>query len=103
MTLKDTQLFYLVIKFKKPFGVPKDCTRRKTMRATHIIFFFMLTVTMIINNSVIISSKNPKLKYEDSEKLKADLVNSVVFKLHQIKQRHFFWDTRYRSFWVNFL
>ena len=38
---------------------------------------------------------NFKLKYEDSENIKADLVNTVVFNLHRIKRRAFFWDTRY--------
>ena len=31
-----------------------------------------------------------KLKYEDSENIKADCVNTVVFNLHQIKRRAFF-------------
>ena len=30
------------------------------------------------------------LKYEDSENVKADHVNTVVFNLHQIKRRAFF-------------
>ena len=39
---------------------------------------------------------NFKLKYEDSENITADRVNTVVFNLHQIKRRaFFFWDTRY--------
>ena len=44
---------------------------------------------------------NFKLKYEDSENIKADRVNTVVFNLHQIKRRAFFFffggggDTRY--------
>ena len=38
---------------------------------------------------------NFKLKYEDSENIKADRVNTVVFTLHQIKCQAFFWDTRY--------
>ena len=33
---------------------------------------------------------NFKLKYENSENVKADCVNTVVFKLHQIKRRVFF-------------
>ena len=33
---------------------------------------------------------NLKLKYEDSENIKACLVNTVVFNLHQIKRRAFF-------------
>ena len=38
---------------------------------------------------------NFKLKYEDSENVKANHVNTVVFNLHQIKRRaFFFWDTR---------
>ena len=38
---------------------------------------------------------NFKLKYEDSENIKADRVSIVVFKSHQIKHRAFlFWDTR---------
>ena len=38
---------------------------------------------------------NFKLKYEDSENIKADRVNIVVFNLHQIQRRaFFFWDTR---------
>ena len=32
---------------------------------------------------------NFKLKYEDSENLKADCVNTVVFNLHQIKRQAF--------------
>ena len=31
-----------------------------------------------------------KLKYEDSENIKADRLNTVVFNLHQIKSRVFF-------------
>ena len=37
---------------------------------------------------------NFKLKYEDSENIKADRVSTVAFNLHQIKRRTFFWDTR---------
>ena len=37
---------------------------------------------------------NLKLKYEDSENIKLDLVNTVVFNLRLIKRRAFFWDTR---------
>ena len=33
---------------------------------------------------------NFKLKYEDSENMKIDRVNTVVFNLHQLKQRNFF-------------
>ena len=33
---------------------------------------------------------NFKLKYEDSENIKADRVNTVVFSLHQIKHGAFF-------------
>ena len=33
---------------------------------------------------------NFKLKYEDSENIKTDRVNTVVFNLHQIKRRAFF-------------
>ena len=36
------------------------------------------------------------LTYEDSENIKTDRVSTVVFNLHQIKRRaFFFWDTRY--------
>ena len=38
---------------------------------------------------------NLNLKYEDSENIKGDRVSIVVFNLHQIKRRRFFWDTRY--------
>ena len=31
-----------------------------------------------------------KLKYEDSENVKANRIDVVIFKLHQIKQRKFF-------------
>ena len=34
-----------------------------------------------------------KLKYEDSENIKTDHVSTVVFNLHSIKRRTFFWDT----------
>ena len=37
---------------------------------------------------------NSKLTYEDSGNIKSDRVNTVVFNLHQIKRRAFFWDTR---------
>ena len=33
---------------------------------------------------------NFKFKYEDSENIKADYINTVVFNLHQIKRRAFF-------------
>ena len=36
---------------------------------------------------------NFKLNYEDSEDIKADRGNTVVFNLRQIKQRNIFWDT----------
>ena len=36
---------------------------------------------------------NFKLKYEDSENIKTDRVNTVVFNLRQIKRRAFLWDT----------
>ena len=32
---------------------------------------------------------NFKLKHEDSENIKTDLADTVVFKLHKIKQRNF--------------
>ena len=35
---------------------------------------------------------NFKLKYEDSENIKADRVSAVVFNLHQIKRRAFFFS-----------
>ena len=38
---------------------------------------------------------NFNLKYEDSENIKSDLVNTVVFSLRQIKRQAFFWDTWY--------
>ena len=42
---------------------------------------------------------NFKLKYEDSENIKADRVSTVDFNLHQIKRRAcFFWDTLYKLF-----
>ena len=36
---------------------------------------------------------NFKLKYEDTENVKADRVNTVIFNLHQIKRRAFFLGT----------
>ena len=46
---------------------------------------------------------NLKLKYEDSENIKADRVSTVVFNLHQIKRRAFlFWDTRYLQIKADF-
>ena len=38
---------------------------------------------------------NFKLKYEDSENIKTDLVNIVFLNLHRLKRRAFFWDSRY--------
>ena len=38
---------------------------------------------------------NFKLKHEDSENVKADCVNTVIFNLHRIKRQEFFLDTRY--------
>ena len=38
---------------------------------------------------------NFKLKYENSQNVKTDCVNTVVFNLRKIKQRNFFWDTQY--------
>ena len=40
---------------------------------------------------------NFKLKYEDSENIKADRVSTLVFNLHQIKRRPIFWNNRYTS------
>ena len=41
---------------------------------------------------------NFKLKYEDSENLKVDHVDTIVFSLHQIKHWAFlFWDTWYKK------
>ena len=41
---------------------------------------------------------NFKLKYEDSEHIKADRADTIVFNLHQIKHRAlFFGDTRYTN------
>ena len=40
---------------------------------------------------------NFKLKYEDSENIKADCVSTVVFNLHQIKRRAFFFGTLGRA------
>ena len=39
LKLKGTQLFYLDIKFMKPFAVPKACTKCKTKRGISIISF----------------------------------------------------------------
>ena len=39
-----------------------------------------------------------KVKYEDSEHVKEDRVNTVIFNLHQIKHWAFFWDTWYIGF-----
>ena len=36
---------------------------------------------------------NFKLKYEDSENIKADRISTVVSSLHQIKRRAFFFGT----------
>ena len=44
---------------------------------------------------------NFKLKYEDSENIKADGVGTVIFNLHQIKRRAFSWDTRYMFIFVD--
>ena len=42
---------------------------------------------------------NFNFKYEDSENLKADRVDEIIFNLHQIRHRaFFFWDTRYLVF-----
>ena len=40
---------------------------------------------------------NVKLKYEDSENMETDGVNTVVFNLHQIKRQAFFCNTRYHN------
>ena len=41
---------------------------------------------------------NFKSDYEDLENIKASHVNTVIFNLHQIKRRaFFFWDTRYKE------
>ena len=37
--LKETQLFYLIIKLTKAFAVPKSCTRWNTKRRIGMIFF----------------------------------------------------------------
>ena len=37
-------------------------------------------------------------KYEDSENLKADRADAVIFNLHQIKHRTFLWDAWYLVF-----
>ena len=36
---------------------------------------------------------NFRLKYENLETMKIDRVDTVVFKLHQIKQGNILWDT----------
>ena len=41
---------------------------------------------------------NFKLTYEDLENITSDRVKTVIFNLHQIKHRAFFWDTRYLIF-----
>ena len=41
---------------------------------------------------------NFKLKYEDSENIKADRVDTIVFNLHQIRYRAFFGGTRSIAF-----
>ena len=46
---------------------------------------------------------NSELKYENSENIKADCVNAIVFNLHHIKCRaNFFWDTQYISVHIRF-
>ena len=46
---------------------------------------------------------NFKLKYEDSENVKAERLNVVVFNLHQIKRRAFFFGTLGRISWFQFV
>ena len=41
--------------------------------------------------------QNFELKYEDLENIKTNRVDTVVFNLHQIKQRTFFGGTRHFS------
>ena len=48
--LKETQLFYLIMKLTKPFTVPKACTKQKAMRDTHIIFSQADNYTVIIGH-----------------------------------------------------
>ena len=43
---------------------------------------------------------NFKLKYEDSENVKADPVNTVLFNLHQNKRQAFSWDIRYVGYMI---
>ena len=38
MKLKETQLFYLIIKLTKPYAVPTACKSSKTKRGISIIF-----------------------------------------------------------------
>ena len=50
MKLKKTQMFHLVIKLKKPFVVPKTCTRCKTKRTIGIILFGADNYNGVIEN-----------------------------------------------------
>ena len=45
---------------------------------------------------------NLKLKYQDSENMIMDCVNTVVFNSHQIKERNFFQDIQYITVLCNF-
>ena len=59
----------------------------------------MIMLRMLMNFQPILNCFIPNftLKYEDSENIKADRVNTVIFNLHQSKSRALFWDTRYRE------
>ena len=45
---------------------------------------------------------NFKLRYEDSENIKADHVNTVIFNSIKSNVKRFFWDSRYDYFCFDF-
>ena len=69
MKFKNTQLFYLVIKFMKPFAVPRACTDEK-LREVSVSYFFILRITLML--SIIFSeplmSVSNKHKYKTFSK-----------------------------------
>ena len=54
--MKETQLFYLVIKLTKPFAVPEACMRWKSKRGIGIISFEPI-VMLLLSIIVIVSMK----------------------------------------------
>ena len=88
-TLTKQYSCFKLVHFSKKVGCSSSASPGILAFVSHCSANFQLILDCVIPKF--------KLKYQDSENTTADSLNRVVFNLHQIKRRAFFWDTRYTS------